>query len=276
MLKELLARHDYKVSSALGQNFLCDAGAVAAILAAAEPAGRDVLEIGPGCGTLTAALAATSRRVLAIEVARRLEPVLRETLRGRSNVEVIFEDFLHVAAERFTAPEPWLMVSNLPYAITTPALFRFLDGEIRWSRMIITIQAEVAARMAAKPGTGEYGGLSIAAQAAATVSVVKRLSSSAFWPQPRVSSAVVRLEPRRGSRPATLRSLLRDAFSARRKTLRNALAAHPVALETLCQRGIEIGRRPETVAVDDWVAAAAAEAGAACQDATERRPEGVS
>lgn len=216
--------------------------------------------MGPGCGTLTRGLAARARRVLAVEVATRLEPVLAETLGGLANVEVVFGDFLHVPNERFAAPTPWLMVSNLPYAITTPALFRFLDGGIAWSRMVITIQAEVAERLAAGPGTSSYGALSIAAQAVSRITRVKSLASSAFWPRPRVASAVVRLEPTGEPRIETLRPLLRDAFSARRKTLRNALAAHPAALQVLRDRGIEPSRRPETVPVEDWKAAARAEA----------------
>lgn len=260
MLKELLTRHRYAVSHALGQNFLCDASAVAAILEAAAPDARDVLEIGPGCGTLTRSLAARARRVLAVEVATRLQPVLAETLAGLENVELVFGDFLHIPGERFASPTPWLMVSNLPYAITTPALFRFLDGGIAWLRMVITIQAEVADRLVAGPGSSSYGALSIAAQAVARVERIKSLASSAFWPRPRVASAIVRLEPTGEPRIETLRPILRAAFSSRRKTLRNALADHPSALEVLRERGIDPTRRPETVSVEDWKAAARAEA----------------
>lgn len=254
-VKEILARHGFEVSKRLGQNFLCDAAVLAEMARAAAPAGEDVLEIGPGLGVLTAALAEEARSVTAVEAARRLEPVLVETLERFTNITILFADFLHV--DPTALPDrTFVVAANLPYAITTPALFRFLDGEISWKRIAVMIQAEVAERLAAAPSTPEYGALTISAQAAASIELVCRIPSSAFWPRPKVESAIVRLTPRYGERPATLRAVLRAAFSSRRKTIKNALAKLDAGPEALRASGLAAERRPETLSVAEWIALA--------------------
>lgn len=250
-VKELITRHGYRISKMLGQNFLCDEHALEKIIESSEPANEDVLEIGPGLGVLTERLAQTARSVTAIEVARRLEPILKETVGALPNVKIIYSDFL--ALDPSAVPGNYVIASNLPYAISTPAIFRFLDGEIRWKRMTITVQAEVAERLASKSGSKTYGALSVAAQASAEVEIVHHLSSSSFWPRPKVASAIVTMTPRPGSRPPQLRNVLRAAFSARRKTLKNALANFPEASEIIKECGLDLSQRPETVPVEKWL-----------------------
>jgi 16S rRNA (adenine1518-N6/adenine1519-N6)-dimethyltransferase len=164
-----------------------------------------------------------------------------------------------VPAEIFSGKR-WILASNLPYAVTTPTLFRFLDGEIAWKRLSVTVQAELAERMASRPGTHEYGALSVAAQSAAAVSIVRRIPSSSFWPRPKVASAVVSLEPRAGLDVPRLllREILRHAFSSRRKTLRNALSRIEGAVDLAVSLGISPDARPERVDVEEWTALACA------------------
>lgn len=256
-IKALITRHGYVVSKRLGQNFLIDRGALDAIVTSARVDGEAVIEVGPGLGVLTRELADRAASVVAIEVATRLEPILKESVGARENVRILFADFLQVPAETF-ADGPWVLAANLPYAVTTPTLFRFLDGEIDWKRLSVTVQAELAERMASGPGTHEYGALSVAAQSAATVSIVRRIPSSSFWPRPRVASAIVSLEPRPGPEipRLLLRDILRHAFSSRRKTLRNALSRIEGAVDLAVSLGISPESRPERVAVDEWTALA--------------------
>jgi 16S rRNA (adenine1518-N6/adenine1519-N6)-dimethyltransferase len=258
-VKAILTRHNFAVSKRLGQNFLIDRNALEALVSAAHVEGEAAIEVGPGLGVLTRELADRAASVVAIEVATRLEPILAESLGARKNVGILFADFLHVPAETFSGG-PYILASNLPYAITTPTLFRFLDGEIDWKRIVVTVQAELAERLAARPGTHEYGALTIAAQSAASVSLVRRIPSSSFWPRPKVASAVVALEPRSGPRipRLLLRDILRHAFSSRRKTLRNALGRIEGAVDLAVSLGISAEARPERVTVDEWTALARA------------------
>ena len=257
-IKEILTRHRFRLSSRLGQNFLRNEAILQCIVETAAPDGERVIEVGPGLGTLTRALAERADRVIAIEAARRLEPVLGETLTGLRNVSLIFEDFLRVPSERL-AGAPAVLAANLPYNITTPVLFRFLDGEIAWKRIVVMVQAELAERIVAAPGTHEYGALSVAAQSAGATRLVRRVPSASFWPAPRVESAILLIEPRLDAvSPKRLRPLLRSAFSSRRKTLKNALRAFPRSLEALQQLEIDPGLRPENVTVAEWARLATA------------------
>jgi 16S rRNA (adenine1518-N6/adenine1519-N6)-dimethyltransferase len=257
VIKDLLARHDFRVSNRLGQNFLRNRSILDSVVEAAEVEGEAVIEIGPGLGVLTQPLAERADRLVAVEAARRLEPILAETLHGLENVTLFFEDFLRLPAERL-GKKPLVMASNLPYSITTPALFRFLDGEIPWKRIVVMVQFELAVRLTAAPGNHDYGALSVAAQSAGRPRIVRRVPSGAFWPPPRVASAIVRIDPRPDFvAPAVLRPLLRRAFSSRRKTLKNALGGLPEVLDRARSLGIDLGRRPETLSVDEWRALAA-------------------
>lgn len=255
VVRRLLAEHRLRVSKGLGQNFLCSRPALEAVVAAAAAEEADVLEIGPGLGTLTRELAARARSVVAVEVATRLEPVLRRTLAEFANVRIVIHDFLRVPAAEL-GPGPFVVAANLPYTITTPAIFRFLDNEIAWTRLVFMVQAELAERMASSPGSKTYGALSIAAQALARVEIVRRVSSSCFWPRPKVESAVVRLTPRGTERPEILRRLLAIAFSSRRKLLKNALEKYPGGREAISALGLAPDKRPEQVAVEEWLALA--------------------
>jgi 16S rRNA (adenine1518-N6/adenine1519-N6)-dimethyltransferase len=235
LLKELLARHGFQFSRSLGQNFLIDENILQKIIkgAAIFPEDR-VLEIGPGVGTLTTALAIKAERVVAVEIDRSLLPILQETLEGFSNVEVIHGDILKLnlddlIEDRF-GRQPFKVVANLPYYITTPIIMRFLEEEHPYASITVMVQKEVAERLAAQPGSKEYGALSVAVQFYTRPQILCKVPASVFLPPPRVDSMVVTLEKR--SKPAVdvasrscFFQVVKAVFAQRRKTLLNTLTA---------------------------------------------------
>jgi len=210
----------------LGQHFLIDQNIVRKIVAAAELAPDDtVLEIGPGRGILTDALSRAARRVVAIEIDAALCALLQARQPDWKNVELICADALLHPFETLPAG---VVVANLPYYISTPLLFKFLEQRRRFSRLVLMLQNEVADRLVAKAGDDDYGVLSVLMQYAADVKKAFKVSANCFRPRPDVGSAVVVLRPR----PEALLSpheepgftaLVKAAFAHRRKTLVNSL-----------------------------------------------------
>ena len=211
----------------LGQHFLIDQNIVRKIVAAAElTPDSTVLEIGPGRGILTDALARVARRVVAIEI----DPVLHELLQARrrdwENVELICGDALTHPLD--TVPAGTVVVANLPYYISTPLLFRLLEHRRLFARLVVMLQNEVADRLVAKPGSSAYGVLSIMTQYASDVGKAFKVSPACFRPQPEVASAVVVLRPRSAALLSppderTFIAVVKAAFAHRRKMLVNSL-----------------------------------------------------
>ena len=233
----------------LGQHFLIDPNIVRKIVAlAALRPDETVLEIGPGRGALTRLLCERAARVIAIELDRELERRLRETLADCRNLELHQGDALAYPYQ--SLPERSVVVANLPYNVSTPILFALLDARERFDRMILMLQTEVAQRLAAKPGTKEYGVLSVLAQAFAEIRVAFRVAPTCFQPPPEVSSAVVQLTiPRRTplaiSNQGTFTRTVRAAFAHRRKTLVNSLRDEGYEPQTILPALEEVGLRPE-------------------------------
>ena len=233
-IRDLLERHGFHFSRSLGQNFLTDASVPLRI---ADALGADescaVLEVGPGIGCLTEQLALRAGKVLSVEKDRSLEPILRETLAGFSNAEVLYADILKqdlrsLAEERLDWPTR-LFCANLPYNITTPILTKVLESGL-FDRTVVMIQREVAERLCASPGGKEYGAFSLLVQWYAQPELLFTVPPHAFMPQPKVTSAVVRLTRRREAPfpvkdEALFFRTVRAAFGQRRKTLVNALVA---------------------------------------------------
>lgn len=249
------------VRKSLGQHFLNDRGILQRIVDALELRGDEtVIEIGPGRGSLTALLAPKAKRLILIEYDRALAALLRERYASTPSVTVVEADVLTVALGE-VAGGPYVLVGNVPYYITTPILFHALDAP-RPERAVYLVQREVAERIAAKPGSEEYGALSVNVQAVATAKLLFRVAPGSFQPPPKVESAVVRIEPRTDpvigpAEEARYRRLVIDAFGLRRKQLRRVLrsvlrldVAHADAL--LARAGIEPTVRPETLAPDDF------------------------
>lgn len=272
-LDSVLRRHGVRAATGLGQRFLVDRGALEAIVEAAELGpGDDVLEVGPGPGVLTAALAKRARSVTAVEIDERMVAVLAETLGELRNVRVVRADALEVDLYTLGERPPTRIVANLPYQITTPLLERFLADPRRPALVVVLVQEEVARRMAATAANEraprERGFLSVFVQSFAEARLVRRVPARAFRPAPRVDSAVVALRTRQrpAFAPLEQRAFLRfvsDLFRHRRKQLRSALG-HEAGLDreradaALAVAGIDPVRRPEQLSLDEWVALARA------------------
>jgi 16S rRNA (adenine1518-N6/adenine1519-N6)-dimethyltransferase len=275
-VRGLLAAHDLRPSRALGQNFLADPNTARRIvrLARVSPGDR-VLEVGPGVGSLTVALAeavSPDGEVLALELDRHLLPVLHEVVGDLPQVRVAHGDALRVDYDALLGDaRPWTMVSNLPYNVATPLMARLLDEVPGLEILSVMVQKEVAERLVAPPGTPACGAISVKVAYYATASIVGVVPPTVFLPRPKVDSAIARFE-RRSAPPVEVPSadglfrLARTGFAQRRKTLRQAL--RPLvgarAEEVLAGAGIAPMIRAETLSLEQWaaLARAAGESGA--------------
>ena len=266
-LKALLERHGFRFSKALGQNFLIEPSVPRRI---AEASGADentlALEVGPGVGCLTSELARRAKKVVAIELDSALRGVLDETLGGLENVEIVWGDAakLDLAAlvrERAGALRP-VVCANLPYSVTTPLLAAFIEAGC-FERMTVMIQREVAQRLAAAPGTKDYGAFTVFVNWHCEVKRLFDVPPECFMPRPRVTSSVAALTPR-AEPPCAVRDealmfrCVRAAFSQRRKTLSNALSnglggfERAEVLAALDAAGIDPRSRGETLSGADF------------------------
>jgi len=261
-VREILRSYDLEPRKEMGQHFLADRGALQRIVAAAELGpGESVLEIGAGLGTLTRALSASAGRVVAVELDHRLIPVLQEELADRSNVRVVQGDILALDPADLMEGQSYLVVANLPYAITSAVLRHLLEARLPPRRMVVTVQREVAERIVARGGRMSL--LAVSVHFYGQPRLLFRLKPGAFYPPPGVESAVVRIDRRRQP-PVAARGVegffrvVRAGFSQPRKQLRNSLAAglglEPrTVAEALRQAGVDPRRRAERLRLEDWV-----------------------
>jgi 16S rRNA (adenine1518-N6/adenine1519-N6)-dimethyltransferase len=255
-IRELLARHGVRPSKALGQNFLVDENTARRIVRLAElQPGDRVVEVGPGVGSLTVSLADAGAHVCAIEIDRHLVPILEEVVAGR-DVEVVQQDARHVDWDAQLGAPPWVMVANLPYNVATSVVVGALETAPMIERMLVMVQREVGERLAAGPGDGAYGAVSVKVAYYASAKVVGTVSPNVFVPRPNVESALVRFV--RHDRPAVqvrdadrMFELVKAGFATRRKTLRNTLDGR-VDAERFARAGVDPRARAETLALADW------------------------
>ncbi len=273
---ELLRRRNLHPKRRWGQNFLIDANLLAKVVDAGEiDPSQGVLEIGPGLGALTRESASRARSVLAVEIDPDLYAVLEEeTLSELSNVSVLHSDFLELDLDTLIpealGPGRHVVVANIPYSVTSPILIRLLEHYGLFERLVLMVQKEVADRLAAKPGTSDYGSLTLFADLYADVRKVANVSRRAFLPAPEVDSAIVRLDIRPVPKfdPETYLPVVRAAFQQRRKSLSNALTGPMLgwtreqALTALSAAGIDPGRRGETLSPEEFARLAAVGSGA--------------
>lgn len=230
---EVIQKHGFDFQKKFGQNFLIDSHVLDKIIDAAEITKDDfVLEIGPGIGTMTQYLAEAAREVTAVEIDRKLIPILEETLAGYDNVTVINQDVLKTdiaaLAQEKNGGRPIKVVANLPYYITTPIIMGLFESHVPISSITVMVQKEVAMRMQAGPGTKDYGALSLAVQFYSEPYLAANVPPNCFMPRPNVGSAVIRLKTYEQP-PVTVRdekllfALIRASFNQRRKTLVNGL-----------------------------------------------------
>ncbi|HSO95320.1 MAG TPA: 16S rRNA (adenine(1518)-N(6)/adenine(1519)-N(6))-dimethyltransferase RsmA [Acidimicrobiia bacterium] len=258
-VRALLADHDVHPSRALGQNFLDDPNTARRIVRLAElDPGTNVLEIGPGLGALTGALADAGAHVHALELDRHLVSVLEQTVAGRDDVDVVAGDALTFDLGTLRG-DGWACVSNLPYNIATPVVVRLLEAAPQVSRLLVMVQREVGERLAATPGDDAYGAVSVKVAYYAAARVVGVVPPTVFLPQPKVESVLVRLDrhpapPVQVPETETLFRLVRAGFAHRRKMLRGAL--RPVLGDrteaTLVAAGIAPTERAESLGLDAW------------------------
>ena len=256
--QELLERHGVHPSRALGQNFVVDPNTVRRIVRlAGVRAGDHVVEVGAGLGSLTLALVEAGAQVTAVEMDRRLVPVLAEVLaEAEPPPTVIAADALEVDWPAVLAAAPaWRLVANLPYNVATSLVLDVLDGVPSITELFVMVQREVAERLAAAPGTKAYGIPSVKVAYWADAVVVGRVGPTVFLPQPRVESALVRIvrraEPATNADPDALFALVRAGFGHRRKMLRGALAGL-VDAAGFARAGVSPESRAEQLSVQDW------------------------
>ncbi len=257
----LLRRYDLRPSRGLGQNFLQENATLQKIVSAAElgPV-DDVLEIGPGLGSLTRYLALSARSVTAVELDRKLFPALESVLAPYKNVRLVQGDILKLDPAQLMKTPGYIVVANIPYYITSMVIRHLLEAEQRPSRVVLTVQKEVAERICAVPGKMSLLALSVQVYGKPAIGLT--LPAEAFYPAPKVDSAVLTIEVYLQPNLPTDRldlffKLIKAGFSQKRKTLRNAISGGlriaPVeAEEMLSAAGIDPRRRAETLSLEEW------------------------
>ena len=268
-IKQILNNHGFQFSKSLGQNFLINPTVCPRMAEAGGAAkGCGVLEIGPGIGVLTYELAQRADKVVAVELDRRLLPVLEETLADFHNVVVINNDILRVdlkgLLEREFGGMPVSVYANLPYYITSPVIMKLLEEKLPIASLTGMVQKEAADRLCALPGTRQAGAVSVAVRYYAEPELLFKVSRGSFLPAPNVDSAVIRLRVR--SQPAVavreeafFFHVVRAAFSQRRKTVHNSLSAglhlpKEAVGKALAQTGISPSARAEQMTVEQFAA----------------------
>lgn len=260
----ILHRFKLRADKKLGQNFLIDETVVRRIIEAAELTPEDtVLEVGPGIGTLTQGLAESGADVVAVELDKRLLPVLDVTLEGYDNVRIVNGDILQVDIMEQVQKPDFKCCANLPYYITTPIIFAILEKRLPMERLVVMVQKEVAERMAAKPGSKDYGALSVAIQYFTEPEIAFIVPPSSFIPAPSVDSVVIVCK-RRSTPPVEVCDenlffrVVKAAFSLRRKMLSNSLKNMGIKGEQVNKwlelAGVDGKRRAETLSLEEFAA----------------------
>ena len=229
-IKQLLRDMGFRFNKQFGQNFLTDENLLNNICNDAEVNGGTVVEIGAGAGTLTRVLSKNAEKVVAFEIDRNLEKVLAVTLSDCPNVKLVMGDVMKYAMTDIEALAGgnYSVVANIPYYLTSPLIMRFVEEAVNVTSLTLTVQKEVAERLAAKPSSKDYGAITVGVQAVADVEIKRVLPRELFYPQPNVDSAVVHVAFNRNKydipNAALFRKTVRVSFAMRRKTLLNNLS----------------------------------------------------
>lgn len=266
ILKEITKRYDFRFTKSLGQNFLIDANILNKIILASDVGDNDiVIEVGTGIGTLTKALAERAKKVYAIEIDKKLIPIVEETTSECDNIVLINEDFLEVDLRDIVEERnsPVKVIANIPYYITTPIIMKCLESEIFVDTLVLMIQKEVAERLSASASTKQYGSLSVAVQYYADVEFVSKVSKTSFYPVPNVDSGIVKLQKKTNT-DLSLKDrelffqVTRGSFAKRRKTILNSLTGYTdfftkdVVEKALKNANIDPKRRGESLDIVEF------------------------
>ena len=270
-IKEVLSRHGFHFSKALGQNFLINPGVCPRMAAeCGAQASKGVIEVGPGIGVLTWELSQVAQKVCAIELDSRLFPVLEETLAGRDNVKIIPGDVMKLDLNQLIRQEfgggPVCVCANLPYYITSPVILRLLEEGLPITSITVMVQKEAAQRLCAAPGERECGAVSVAVHYRSQPKLLFQVGRGSFLPPPKVDSAVLRLDLRQEP-PVSVADedwffrVSRAAFAQRRKTAANSLSAtlglpKPQVEQALAAAGAAENVRAERLTLEQLAALA--------------------
>ena len=263
IVKEITDLYSFRFSKSLGQNFLVDKNFVDKIVDAADVSEKNVIEIGPGIGTITYEMAKVAKKVVAIEIDDSLIPIIEENMAEFDNFDLIHEDILKADLEKIVAEEfageSFKVVSNLPYYITTPIIEKLVTSNLPCKDMTIMVQKEVADRMLATEKDKEYSSLSVFVKYYSDAKKVTNVPKSVFMPQPKIDSTVLKLELRKYTDDvdeAKLFSLIHAGFNKRRKTILNSLsdAVEKEKLRLAFEKlGIKNNLRAENLSLDDFI-----------------------
>lgn len=232
MINQILKDNNFKFNKAYGQNFIFDKNFLKSIVDMVATKDDEVLEIGAGAGTLTSMLAGSTKKVVSYEIDNNLQPILNEALKDYPNAQVIFKDIMKVQMSEIEGnfQGDYIMVANLPYYITTPIIFKFLENAKHLKSMSIMVQLEVAERLTAKPNTKDYGAITPSIDYRANAKIIKRVGRHMFTPAPNVDSAIVKIDFVKNKFDIldthTLDETIKGVFAMRRKTLANNLKSH--------------------------------------------------
>ena len=271
VIRALCEKYDFALSKGFGQNFIINPGIPAKIVDASGVDKRyGVIEIGPGIGVLTKELAKRAAKVVSIEVDERLPPLLAETMAGVDNFKLVLQDVLKVDLKALIAEEfpgmPVAVCANLPYYITSPIVMKLLGDRLPIESLTVMVQKEAADRLAAVPGTRASSAISCAVNYYATSKLMFTAAPGSFYPAPKVTSAVIRLDVREtppvqvpNGDEAAFFALIRAAFSQRRKTAANAISnglhlPKAAVMQALTDAGLSATARPEQLTLQDYCA----------------------
>ncbi|WP_304942070.1 16S rRNA (adenine(1518)-N(6)/adenine(1519)-N(6))-dimethyltransferase RsmA [Vallitalea guaymasensis] len=266
---EIIKKYDFAFQKKFGQNFLIDSHVLNKIITSSNITKEDVvIEIGPGIGSLTQQLAENAKQVIAVEIDKKLIPILEDTLSDYNNITIINEDILKVdivkLVEEKNDNKPIKVVANLPYYITTPIIMGLFESNVPVDSITVMVQKEVADRMKAKPGTKDYGALSLAVGYYSEPYIVANVPPNCFMPRPKIGSAVIKLtkhkQPPVDVEDAKLLfKIIRASFNQRRKTLINGLYNNldgmfdkdqlKQAIENI---GLKLNVRGETLSLEEF------------------------
>ena len=265
----VIQENNFTFRKSYGQNFLIDSHVLDKIVSAAEiDSETDVLEIGPGIGTMTQFLCERAREVVTVEIDKNLIPILNDTLSSYDNVTIINEDILKVdikkIADEKNDGKPIKVVANLPYYITTPIIMGLFESHVPLDSITIMVQKEVADRMQTGPGSKDYGALSLAVQYYSKAEVLVEVSPNCFIPRPKVGSSVIKLTLHKDERVSVndeklMFRLIRASFNQRRKTLSNGIKNSPElsysredVVEALKEMGLDENIRGEKLSLEEF------------------------
>ena len=240
-IKEIMNRYGFKFSKKFGQNFLIDKNIIDSICDKSEINDRDgVIEIGPGIGVLTYEMAKRAKKVVAIEIDKKLIPILEENMKEFDNFKLYNSDIMKMDLNKLIKEEfngmNVKVVANLPYYITTPIIMKLLEEKLRIDKIVVMVQKEVAERFSSGPGKKSYGAITLAINYYAKEKIILDVPKSVFMPSPKVDSAVIELdiydEPKVEVKDANLMfSIIKAAFSQRRKTVLNAISSANLGID---------------------------------------------